>query len=72
MCTRYHDFELQICIVFNFYQQIQEILQHHEIHHSNVKVVSNFLEYDDNGKVSGLAGEVIHIYNKNESAIQVR
>ena len=46
-------------------------MQHHQIHHTNVKVVSNFLKFDNEGKVTGLAGDVIHIYNKNESAIQV-
>jgi len=38
-------------------------------HKSNTKVVSNFLSYDENGKVVGLEGEMIHVYNKNEQAI---
>lgn len=49
---------------------IEEILQIKNIFHSNVKVVSNYLEYDTEGHVVGLSGEIIHVYNKNESAIQ--
>jgi hypothetical protein len=36
-----------------------------------VKVVSNFLEFGDDGRVVGLAGEIVHVYNKNENAVQV-
>jgi len=40
------------------------------LHQSNTKVVSNFLSYDENGKVIGLEGKMIHVYNKNENAFQ--
>lgn len=36
----------------------------------HVKVVSNFLEYDDAGLIVGVKGEVIHTHNKNETAIK--
>uniref|UniRef100_A0A1E1WSJ8 5'-nucleotidase n=1 Tax=Pectinophora gossypiella TaxID=13191 RepID=A0A1E1WSJ8_PECGO len=36
----------------------------------HVKVVSNFLALDDNDKIVGIKGEVIHTYNKNETAIK--
>ena len=62
------DYECTITLI-NF--QIEEILQIKNIFHSNVKVVSNYLEYDAEGRVAGLSGEIIHVYNKNESAIQV-
>ena len=47
-----------------------EVMDAFDVYHrSNTKVVSNFLAYDDTGKVIGIAGEMIHVYNKNESAI---
>lgn len=36
----------------------------------NVKVVSNFLDMDDNDVIVGIKGVVIHTYNKNEAAIK--
>ncbi|KAJ2950402.1 hypothetical protein O0L34_g8646 [Tuta absoluta] len=36
----------------------------------NVKVVSNFLEFDEQDRIIGIKGEVIHTYNKNETAIK--
>ncbi|CAH0628590.1 unnamed protein product [Chrysodeixis includens] len=36
----------------------------------NVKVVSNFLALDENDYIVGIEGEVIHTYNKNETAIK--
>lgn len=38
-------------------------------HRSNTKVVSNFLSYDADGKVIGLESKMIHVYNKNETAV---
>ncbi len=35
----------------------------------NVKVVSNFLHFDPDGRVHGIDGEMIHMFNKSESAI---
>lgn len=48
---------------------IVEILQSQGVFHDNIKVVSNFLAFDDEGHVIGLDGEIIHVYNKNENAI---
>ncbi|XP_045763540.1 7-methylguanosine phosphate-specific 5'-nucleotidase [Maniola jurtina] len=36
----------------------------------HVKVISNFLALDENDSVIGIAGDVIHTYNKNEAAIK--
>ena len=30
---------------------------------------SNFLAYDTEGNVTGIAGEMVHIFNKNENAV---
>jgi len=47
-----------------------EVMDAFDVYHrSNTKVVSNFLSYDENGKVIGLeGGKMIHVYNKNENA----
>jgi len=46
-----------------------EVMDAFDVYHrSNTKVVSNFLSYDQNGKVIGLQGKMIHVYNKNENA----
>ncbi|XP_026326959.1 7-methylguanosine phosphate-specific 5'-nucleotidase [Hyposmocoma kahamanoa] len=36
----------------------------------HVKVVSNFLDTDSHDKITGIKGEVIHCYNKNETVIK--
>ncbi|XP_032512247.1 7-methylguanosine phosphate-specific 5'-nucleotidase isoform X2 [Danaus plexippus] len=36
----------------------------------NVKVISNFLAMDENDNIVGIQGEIIHTYNKNETAIK--
>ncbi|XP_022127445.1 7-methylguanosine phosphate-specific 5'-nucleotidase [Pieris rapae] len=36
----------------------------------HVKVISNFLDIDENDTILGIKGEVIHTYNKNEAAIK--
>ncbi|CAH2092271.1 unnamed protein product [Euphydryas editha] len=36
----------------------------------HVKVVSNFLDFDDTGSIIGVKGDVIHTHNKNETAIK--
>ena len=33
------------------------------------RVFSNFLAYDTEGNVTGIAGDMVHIFNKNESAV---
>ena len=50
---------------------MREILAHFKLfHESNTKIVSNFLAFDaDTGKVSGIEGPMIHVFNKNESAV---
>ncbi len=46
-----------------------EVLKQKKALSDNVKVVSNFMTFDDDGVVSGIDGEMIHTYNKNENAI---
>jgi len=49
---------------------VEEILQYYKVYHSNVKVVSNFLNYDEEGNIIGLAGDVIHVFNKSEKSLK--
>ena len=49
---------------------MEEILRYYKVYHSNVKVVSNFLDYDEEGNTVGLAGDVIHVFNKNEKSLK--
>lgn len=48
---------------------IMEILKHFKVNHDNVKVVSNFCEYDEEGLIVGLKKPMIHMYNKSESSV---
>jgi len=47
---------------------IEAILSHYGVLHSNTNLVSNFLEFDINGIVTGLrhGEEVIHMFNKSK------
>ncbi len=38
-------------------------------HRDTMNVISNFLKYDGDGKVVGLDGDIIHVFNKNENAV---
>lgn len=40
------------------------------VYFPNVKVVSNFLQYDKDDMLNGLQDRVIHTFNKNEHALQ--
>eukprot|EP00088_Acartia_fossae_P020169 TRINITY_DN21822_c0_g3_i1.p1 TRINITY_DN21822_c0_g3~~TRINITY_DN21822_c0_g3_i1.p1 ORF type:complete len:299 (-),score=49.93 TRINITY_DN21822_c0_g3_i1:541-1437(-) len=47
---------------------ILELLKHFKVYHENVKVVSNFCKYDEDGLIIGLKQPMIHMYNKSESS----
>ncbi|XP_068907594.1 7-methylguanosine phosphate-specific 5'-nucleotidase isoform X2 [Tenebrio molitor] len=46
------------------------VLKHYDVYLPNIKVISNFLKYDDNGTIQGFQGPLIHVLNKNEFAIK--
>lgn len=48
---------------------IEEVLREQSTMHENMKVVSNYIDFDDSGKMIGFKGEMIHVYNKNEGAV---
>jgi len=48
---------------------VTTIMNHFEVDHPTVNVVSNFLEFDEQGNIVGLLPPMIHMYNKSENAI---
>nr|XP_022901555.1 7-methylguanosine phosphate-specific 5'-nucleotidase [Onthophagus taurus] len=51
-------------------QTVIAVLNYYNILHSNVKVVANFLKYNDQGIIQGFQDEtIINVFNKNESVL---
>ncbi|XP_048775723.2 7-methylguanosine phosphate-specific 5'-nucleotidase A-like isoform X2 [Ostrea edulis] len=48
---------------------IIEVIKHQATLHDNMKIVSNYLEYDAQGNMTGFQDDLIHVFNKNEGAI---
>ncbi|KAF4522008.1 hypothetical protein B566_EDAN010857 [Ephemera danica] len=44
-------------------------LEKHGMLLPNVRIISNFLHWDDKGKLSGFQGDMIHVFNKNQRAL---
>ncbi|CAL1543823.1 unnamed protein product [Lymnaea stagnalis] len=66
-----HDLDIPILI---FSAGIGDIIhlaisQQAEFFPSNMKIVSNFLRFDEKGIIIGFEDEIIHTFNKNENAI---
>ncbi|XP_009677989.2 cytosolic 5'-nucleotidase 3A isoform X1 [Struthio camelus] len=49
---------------------LEEVIHQAGVYHSNVKVVSNFMDFDENGILKGFKGELIHVYNKHDGALK--
>lgn len=49
---------------------IHELLEQAQLLKDNMHIISNKLEYDGSGKVIGFVGKLIHVFNKNESAVE--
>ncbi|KAG7265288.1 hypothetical protein CRUP_005266 [Coryphaenoides rupestris] len=49
---------------------LEEIIKQAGVYLPNVKVVSNFMDFDDNGILKGFKGELIHVYNKHDGALR--
>ncbi|XP_064409216.1 cytosolic 5'-nucleotidase 3 isoform X2 [Latimeria chalumnae] len=49
---------------------LEEVLRQAGIENSNIKVVSNFMDFDENGVLKGFKGELIHVYNKHNGALK--
>ncbi|KAM4691513.1 7-methylguanosine phosphate-specific 5'-nucleotidase [Rhinophrynus dorsalis] len=49
---------------------LEEIISQAGVFHPNIKVVSNYMDFDNNGLMTGFKGELIHTYNKNNSVLR--
>ncbi|NXD85212.1 5NT3B nucleotidase, partial [Halcyon senegalensis] len=49
---------------------LEEIIRQANCFYSNVNVVSNYMDFDDNGVLTRFKGPLIHTYNKNNSVLQ--
>ncbi|XP_054861159.1 cytosolic 5'-nucleotidase 3-like isoform X1 [Amphiprion ocellaris] len=48
---------------------LEEVIRQAGVFHSNVKVFSNYMDFDETGLLKAFKGELIHIYNKREGAL---
>ncbi|XP_058504328.1 cytosolic 5'-nucleotidase 3 isoform X1 [Solea solea] len=49
---------------------LEELIRQAGVYHPNIKVVSNFMDFDDHGVVKGFKGELIHVFNKHDGALR--
>ncbi|XP_059686136.1 7-methylguanosine phosphate-specific 5'-nucleotidase [Gavia stellata] len=49
---------------------LEEVIRQANVFYSNVNVVSNYMDFDDNGVLTRFKGPLIHTYNKNNSVLQ--
>ncbi|KAG8446682.1 hypothetical protein GDO86_014221 [Hymenochirus boettgeri] len=49
---------------------LEEIISQAGLFFPNVKVVSNYMDFDDNGVLIGFKGEMIHTFNKDNSVLR--
>ncbi|KFR11672.1 7-methylguanosine phosphate-specific 5'-nucleotidase, partial [Opisthocomus hoazin] len=49
---------------------LEEIIRQANVFYSNVNVVSNYMDFDDEGVLRRFKGPLIHTYNKNNSVLQ--
>ncbi|XP_061761422.1 cytosolic 5'-nucleotidase 3-like [Nerophis ophidion] len=48
---------------------LEEVIRQAGVFYSNVKVFSNYMDFDEAGVLRAFKGELIHIYNKREGAL---
>ncbi|XP_054917414.1 cytosolic 5'-nucleotidase 3 isoform X1 [Dermacentor andersoni] len=48
---------------------LEEALRHFQCHFPNLKFISNYMQFDEEGNIVGFKGELIHMYNKNRSNV---
>ncbi|XP_015217687.2 cytosolic 5'-nucleotidase 3 isoform X1 [Lepisosteus oculatus] len=48
---------------------LEEIIRQVGVFHPNIKVFSNYMDFDENGVLKAFKGELIHTYNKREGAL---
>ncbi|XP_008328181.1 cytosolic 5'-nucleotidase 3 [Cynoglossus semilaevis] len=48
---------------------LEEVIHQAGVFHPNVKVFSNYMDFDEDGVLKAFKGELIHVYNKREGAL---
>ncbi|KAM9044990.1 7-methylguanosine phosphate-specific 5'-nucleotidase isoform 3-T3 [Megaptera novaeangliae] len=49
---------------------LEEIMRQRKVFHPNIHIVSNYMEFDEDGFLKGFKGQLIHTYNKNSSVCE--
>ncbi|XP_063584899.1 cytosolic 5'-nucleotidase 3-like isoform X1 [Penaeus indicus] len=70
LCKKLHEYGVPV-LVFSagMGDILEQVLRHFDVYTDNIKVVSNFFKYNEEGIVVGFEGDLIHMFNKNENAI---
>ncbi|KAM4874382.1 cytosolic 5'-nucleotidase 3A [Thomomys bottae] len=49
---------------------LEEVIRQAGVYYRNVRVVSNFMDFDEKGVLRGFKGELIHVFNKHDGALR--
>ncbi len=49
---------------------IKEFFNKKQEFYENIHIISNFIKFDEKGKMTGVKGKIIHPFNKNESSLE--
>ncbi|XP_007940322.1 7-methylguanosine phosphate-specific 5'-nucleotidase [Orycteropus afer afer] len=49
---------------------LEEIIRQMKVFYPNIHIVSNYMDFDENGFLQGFKGQLIHTYNKNSSVCE--
>ncbi|XP_042550898.1 cytosolic 5'-nucleotidase 3A isoform X2 [Dipodomys spectabilis] len=49
---------------------LEEVIRQAGVYYPNVRVVSNFMDFDEKGVLRGFKGELIHVFNKHNGALK--
>ncbi|XP_035254808.1 7-methylguanosine phosphate-specific 5'-nucleotidase-like isoform X1 [Anguilla rostrata] len=67
-CLQEHDIPLLIFSA-GIGDVLEEVIRQAGVFHPNVKVFSNYMDFDESGTLQAFKGQLIHIYNKREGAL---
>nr|XP_020463078.1 7-methylguanosine phosphate-specific 5'-nucleotidase isoform X1 [Monopterus albus] len=48
---------------------LEEVIRQAGVFHPNVKIFSNYMDFDESGVLKAFKGELIHVFNKREGAL---